>query len=177
VSEQDQSTKSPAKTHRRGKYWLALAAVALVFTGVVTAKAYHFRHSPFFGGPMMMGPADSADAEDMAAWMVRRLAGHLNATAEQKTKLTNIARSTAKDLFPLREKMLASRRQAIDLLRQPSIDRDAIEKLRVEKLALIDTISKRVALAFGDMTEVLTPEQRKNLADDLSYLSRRWCRH
>jgi protein CpxP len=177
VSEQDQSPKPPVKTHRRGKYWLALAAVAFVFTGVVAAKAFHDRPPLFFGGPMMMGPADSADAEDMAAWMVRRLAGHLNATPEQKTKLTGIARATAKDLFPLREKMLASRRQAIDLLRQPTIDRGAIEQLRVEKVALVETISKRIAQAFGDMAEVLTPDQRKDLADDISYVSKRWCHH
>jgi Spy/CpxP family protein refolding chaperone len=125
---------------------------------------------------MMRGPIDQADAEGMAAWMVRRLAGHLNATPEQKTKMTAVAKAAVKDLFPLREKMLASRRQAIELLRQPSIDRGAIEKLRVEKVALIDTISKRIAQAFGDMADVLTPEQRKNLADDISYLSRRWHR-
>jgi Spy/CpxP family protein refolding chaperone len=183
VSEQDQSTKPPVKTRRRGKYWLAIAAVAFVFTGVVTAKAFHHRGLGCFGGPMMHGPGpmmmgqiDQDDAEAMATWMVRRLAGHLDATPEQKTKMTAIAKAAVKDLFPLREKMLASRRQAIELLRQPSIDRDAIEKLRVEKVALIDTISKRIARAFGDMAEVLNPEQRKNLADDISYLSRRWHR-
>ncbi|MEJ2117622.1 MAG: Spy/CpxP family protein refolding chaperone [Alphaproteobacteria bacterium] len=181
MSEQNQTTKPPAKSCRRGKYWLALAAVALVFTGVAGAKAFGSRSMGCFGGHMMhgpgrmmMGPMDSADAEAMAAWMVRRLAWHLNATSEQKTKMTGITKAAVKDLFPLREKMMASRRQAIELLRQPTIDRNAIEKLRVEKIAHIETISKRLAQAFGDMAEVLTPEQRKNLANEISYISKHW---
>jgi Spy/CpxP family protein refolding chaperone len=171
MSEQNQSSTN---TKSRGRYWFILILVALIsgFGGVAVAKAFQFRHAHFWGGPKMMHPTNIADAREMAGWMVRRLSGHIKATPAQKTKLTEIAKATVKDLFPLREKMIASRRQAIELLRQPTIDREAIEKLRAEKIQHIDILSRRLAKAIGDAAEVLTPEQRKDLAADISFLMR-----
>lgn len=97
--------------------------------------------------------------------MVKHLAVEVDATPEQQEKLTAIAKQVAKDLEPLRGQAMETRRQAMELLSAPSIDRAAIEKLRVAKLQHADAASKRVTQAFADAAEVLTPEQRKKLAE------------
>jgi hypothetical protein len=183
VSEQDQTAKTPEKTcgytrRRHGKSCLVLLLVALVsgLAGAMIAKAYDFHHG-FPGGPMSMmmhGPLDVGEAEDHATWMVKHLSQRVDATAEQKTKLIVIATNAAKDLFPLHEKMVASRKRGIEILRQPVISRDDIESLRAEQFANAEAMSKRLAQAIGDSMEVLTLEQRHELASDISHFFNHW---
>ena len=97
--------------------------------------------------------------------MVKHLAVEVDATPEQQEKLVAIAKSAAKDLAPLRGQAMETRKQAMELLSAPSIDRAAIEKLRLAKLQHADAASRRVTQAFADAAEVLTPEQRKKLAE------------
>jgi Spy/CpxP family protein refolding chaperone len=52
-------------------------------------------------------------------------------------------------------------------LTQDKVDRVEIEKFRAEQLALADAFSKRVSQAIGEAAEILTPEQRRKLADRL----------
>lgn len=180
MSELDQTAKSTTtpKKCSRGKFWLGLFLVVLVsgFAGALIAKACFFHH-PFPGGPMammMQGPHDVGDAEDHATRMVKHLAQRINATTEQKNKLIIIATNTAKDIFPLHEKMVTYRKQALELLRQPLISRDDIERLRAEQFANAEAMSKRLAQAIGDINEVLTLEQRHELAGDISRFFKHW---
>lgn len=119
------------------------------------------------GGPRGDGTFDPAWVETRVDHMIRHLAVELGANAEQQEKLGAIAKSTIKDLLPVREKMVAARRQGRDLLTQPTVDRAALEKLRAEQIATADGASKRLVQALADAAEVLTPEQRKKLDDIL----------
>lgn len=176
-------TQSPAPRRWRMPAFIALIVAVSAFAGVIGAHAFAHRQGAMGGGPlgmiggpggpMMMGPpADAEEAADRAAWMVRRFVRHVNANAEQKAKLIAIATAAAKDTFAMREKMTGMRRAALDLLRQPTVGRDKIEALRAEQMAAVDALSKRLAQAVGDAAEVLTPDQRKDLADDLSFMAR-----
>jgi Spy/CpxP family protein refolding chaperone len=100
--------------------------------------------------------------------MVRHLAIEVDATPEQQERLIAIARGAAKDLEPLRGQHQEARRQAIELLSRETIDRAAIEKLRAAKLAQADAASRRLTQAIADAAEVLTPEQRRRLAEHAS---------
>ena len=53
----------------------------------------------------------------------------------------------------------------MELLSAPTIDRAAIERLRAEQIQGADAVSKRMAQAFADAAEVLTPDQRKKVAE------------
>jgi Spy/CpxP family protein refolding chaperone len=89
----------------------------------------------------------------------------VDATSEQREKLTTIAQSAARDLAPLRDKVKSARQQAIDLMSAETVDRAAIENLRAEQIALMDATSKRLTQALADAADVLTVEQRKKLAE------------
>ena len=119
---------------------------------------------------------DSGSSERIER-MVKHLAVEVDATPEQQEKLNAIAKQAAKDLEPLRGQAMETRKQAMELLSQPSVDRAALEKLRVSKLQHADAMSRRVTQALGDAAEVLTPEQRKKLAAHIESRRGRWGHH
>lgn len=116
----------------------------------------HMRH--------MDGPASIENSKEMAQFMVGRLARHVDATPDQKAKLTAIAESIAVEIQPTHQKFRAAHKRAHELFLQPTIDRTALEALRVEQLALADEVSKKLVAAMADAGDVLTPEQRAKLA-------------
>jgi Spy/CpxP family protein refolding chaperone len=155
--------------------WIVAGVLA---AGLTAAATTAFSQGPGFGplspvhwhGRFMgaMGwPLDPAQIEDRADRMVRHVAIEIDATSEQQEKLRTVVRSAVRDILPMREKARSARATARDLLTQQTVDRAAIERFRTEQLALADAFSKRVAQAIGDMGEILTPEQRRKLADRL----------
>lgn len=177
----------PARRRRLAPYVIAAVLAGVIGLGTFATTSFsqgmgmgfgpHFgQGGPGFGpgfGPHGFGGGpfgrvfDPAQAEQRADRMVRHLAVELDATNEQQDKLRSIVKATLKDVLPMREKLVAARGQARDLLVAPTIDRAAIEKLRAEQITLADQASKRVAQALGDAAEVLTPEQRRKLNDRL----------
>ncbi len=126
-----------------------------------------------WGGPSMgmrghHGPMDPARVDERIDKTAERMMRWLDGTPEQRAKVAQIAKEAAKDLMPLREQTRLARSQATDLLKAETIDRAAIEKMRVEKMALAESASKRAAQAMADIAEVLTPEQRSKAAQWLA---------
>jgi Spy/CpxP family protein refolding chaperone len=163
--------QAPVPRTRRGRVLMfaSLIAATAILTGAVVNKAVS---NPFGFGPGFhnmrgpwAGPLDPAQIEDRADRMVRHLSIELDANSEQQEKLRGIMRSMLKDVLPARERADAARRQARELLTATSIDRAAMEKLRADQIALADNVSKRITQALGDAAEVLSPEQRRKLAD------------
>jgi Spy/CpxP family protein refolding chaperone len=103
--------------------------------------------------------------ETRADRAVRHLAIEIDATAEQQDKLRAIVHDAVKDLLPVREKIMAARATARDLLTRETVDRAALEKFRTDMLSTHDAVSKRLVQAVADAGEVLTPEQRRKIAD------------
>lgn len=161
-------------TTRRGFGYAALVAAALVGVvgGGVASTAFGHGFGPqlgHWGHHGGRGPIDPAEAQEHAEHMVGHLAWAVDATPEQKQKLTVIATAMMKDLLPVHEKMHAARARAVDLLRAPQTDRAALETLRAEQIALADGVSKRLAQGLADAADVLTPQQRAKLAQAWSF--------
>lgn len=166
--------RPPVPRTRRGRAILfaALIAATTVITGAAVSKAFS---NPFAFGPGWHGarghwgsvPLDPAMIEDRADRMVRHLSIELDANNEQQEKLRGIMRAMLKDVLPARERAQAARLQARELLTATTIDRNAMEKLRADQIALADSVSKRITQALGDAAEVLSPEQRRKLAERL----------
>jgi len=151
------------KGRRRGAFifTLVVALVAGLAGGYVGKSFAH-------GGPGHWRddmPTDPAKIDQRIEHMINRFASKVDASAEQKEKLSAIAKSAVKDLAPLRDKARTARKQAIEILAGASVDRPAIERLRAEQIQLADAGSKRLTQAFADAAEVLTPDQRKKLAE------------
>lgn len=153
------------KGRGRTAFFVVLALLVAGFAGGLASKAFSFGPGHWHGDGMMGGSLDPAEIDARVARMVKHLAVEVDATKEQQEKLTQIASAAAKDMLPLRDKLREGRDQARALLTQPTVDRAAIERLRADKLATMDALSKRASQAIADAAEVLTLEQRKELAD------------
>jgi periplasmic protein CpxP/Spy len=143
----------------------------LVNVGDMTAThaAFDGRYGPPFGGWDSLVPNSVIEAfvDARADRMIRHLAVEIDATNEQQDKLKAILHDTVKGVLPVREKMLAARATARELLTQPTIDRAALEKLRADQIATHEAVSKQVVQAVADAADALTPEQRRKIVDML----------
>ena len=180
ASPKSENAPRPHARRRKGVFILA-AVLAAGLIGAYASTSFSQGFGPGFGhgfgpgfgqgygpgwrGGAFGGPFDPARIEDRADRMIRHLGVEIDATPEQQDKLRTIVKGALKDLLPMRDKMLAARQQARDILVQPTVDRAAIETLRADRIAAMDTASKRVAQALGDAATVLTPDQRKKLND------------
>jgi periplasmic protein CpxP/Spy len=166
----------------RGALLLALVAVALLagITGNFLSKAFgqgdSWHHISWHHGGVFGRPLSPAQIDDRIDRMTKHMAIELDATADQQVKVANILKAAVADLRPLHEKAHATRAEAVTLLTAPTIDRSAIERLRAEKIGLAETASKRIAQALADAADVLSPEQRRKLADWRAFGRPWWAR-
>lgn len=161
---------SPVPSRRRLFRWAAIATAVAALGAVVGLKAY--AHVGGFGswhrGGFMHGAMDPAHLDAHFDRMLKHFYVEIDATEAQKQALAPIVKAAARDLLPLHDRLHAARDQAVALLTQPTIDRAAIESLRANQLALAEQASKRLASALADVADVLTPEQRKALAEHMA---------
>jgi periplasmic protein CpxP/Spy len=109
--------------------------------------------------------------------MFTRMLDRVNATPEQRTKIQQIMQSQAGDMRAQREAGRALRQQAMTLFAQPTVDANAVEAVRQKQLAMHDAVSKRMTAAMLEISGVLTPEQRKQMAETMSQRSEMMQRH
>jgi Spy/CpxP family protein refolding chaperone len=145
-----------SKASKRGLIVGAIAAAAVV-VGVGVAASQPWGGQGFGGG--MGGPFMNMRAE----WGVNRMLDRLDATPEQKEKVTAIVTKALADLEPMRNGRTAFRNDAARLMKADKVDRAELEKLRVQHLTQADTASKRITQAVADAADVLSPKQRAEL--------------
>ncbi|HEY6255871.1 MAG TPA: Spy/CpxP family protein refolding chaperone [Xanthobacteraceae bacterium] len=168
------SRPSPSRG-RNTVFVFALLAVAVVagLTGnmLTTAFGQGMPWQAWHDGPFSGGPLTQAQIDDRIDRATKHLAIELDASADQQMKIAGIAKTAVGDLLPLRDRAQAARGQAVALLTAPTIDRSAIERLRTEQIALAETASKRIVQAMADASEVLTPDQRRKVADWITFVN------
>jgi Spy/CpxP family protein refolding chaperone len=159
----------PGARGRRLRRW-TLAGLAAAVAGAFAFQGLSHAHGGpgcgpgGFGRHGMSGAMDPDSMAKFIDWRVSAVLAKVDATAEQKSKVAEIAKAAARELAPLREKHQAARAKAVELLTQPTVDRAALEKLRSEELQMADALSRRITQAVADAADVLTPEQRVKLA-------------
>ena len=165
------------KTDKRRGFFKR-AAIATLIGGIAAGigfKAFAQGNScGWHGCGYAAGPLDPAAVDQHLDRALKHLYVEIDATDEQKQRLEPIVKQAVKDLLPVREKARAARKQAVEILSAERIDRGAIEALRAEHLQLAEQASKRFTQALADVAEVLTPAQRKQLAERMETFGRRW---
>jgi periplasmic protein CpxP/Spy len=152
----------PYRAPRRRRWLFALMIGMAGLFGFAAGKVHS---SPWFH----WGHHHPFDAEEITFFVQHRI-GHalsrVDATQEQRDKINAIAKAAITDVVAMRKDHDARREQALALFKADSIDRNALEALRAERLSAGDAASKRIVQAVADAAEVLKPEQRRQLAGD-----------
>ena len=163
------AASSPPPSRRRFVRWAAIVTAVAALGAVVGLKAYaHGGYGGWHRGGFMHGPIDPAHLDQHLDRMLKHLYVEIDATDAQKQALAPIVKAAARDLLPMRDQLHDARRQTITLLAQPTIDRAALESLRASQLKLAENASRRLTQALADIADVLTPEQRKAIAEHLA---------
>lgn len=157
VHSDNSSANAPATRSRRG-LWIA-GAVAGVLTLSTLGACGHHRGGWHGGGD---------DPGSRIEHMVDRVFSRVEASDEQKARITSIATDAYRDLAPLRGQFRSARSQALELLTAEQIDAAAVESLRSDQVKLLDQASNRATSAMTEIAQVLTPEQRAQVREKIA---------
>jgi Spy/CpxP family protein refolding chaperone len=105
--------------------------------------------------------------------VVARALDSVGASAAQEAKVHDIIAARFAEIAPKPDDHEALRKQALDLLAAPTIDRDAVERLRADAVTIFDAKSKAFVGGLLDIADQLTPPQRAQLAAELADMARR----
>lgn len=160
----DQSSKQNGNT-RRG--FFRRAGLIAAVTAAMSGAAWHaYAHGgPGFGRGFFGGGMHGTPTDEQIERRLRHIYAEVNATPEQQQRIAPIVKQAAAELAPLRQQLKGTREQAIALMSAEQVDRAAIEQLRASRLQAADALSRRMTQAMADIAEVLTPTQRKQLAE------------
>jgi Spy/CpxP family protein refolding chaperone len=120
------------------------------------------------GGPGMHGGGPGMHGGGMGMMQGRgleRMLDSVNATAEQRTQIKAIAERARADMQAQHEAGKGAREQMAKLFAQPTVDANAVEALRAQQMQRHDQASRRMTQAMVEASRVLTPEQRKQIAE------------
>jgi Spy/CpxP family protein refolding chaperone len=174
---------------QRGRH--LMAALGLALASALAGGAYAqggpgpdrgTMMGPGPGGPMMGygafgGPGGPGGRDGMFQGMLPRMLDRVNATPEQRAQIQKILQASADDLRAQHEAGRALRDQALALFAQPTVDPAAVEAMRQKQLAQHDAASKRMMTAMLDISRVLTPEQRKQMVEQMAQRREMMQRH
>jgi Spy/CpxP family protein refolding chaperone len=162
---------------KRRSVWLGgglIAGLAALAVAAPSASALHgmgghggFSHAGWgrgghaFGAQILQDPEAAKRHAGMAVeWALRGV----EATDEQKQQARRITDRLIDELGPLVGQHREQRQAIHQALAGAEVDREALEQARRRELALADEASKLVLDRVADLAEVLTPQQRQELA-------------
>ena len=103
---------------------------------------------------------------------VARALDSVGASSAQEAKVHDIIAAKFGEIVPNPDDHENLRKQALDLLAAPTIDRAAVERLRVDAVSMFDAKSKALVGGLLDVADQLTPAQRAQLAAEVADMPR-----
>jgi periplasmic protein CpxP/Spy len=163
---------TPKRRFFRSRWFMAGAFILTGAAGFGLGKASSFRHHGGWGYMMSERGMDSSRMQSRAEYGINRVLSSVDATVEQKTKITAIVQKTMGEMQPLRDVRRDIRDKLSAALKSSTVDRASIENLRSKQLLMAETISKKMQDTLIEVAEILSPSQRAQLVD--RWQSRRW---
>jgi protein CpxP len=140
------------------------AALATGMSALARTDALDAWHHMVMGG----GGHGTADLAANIDHMLQHLYVDLDANDAQKAQIEPLVRQAMNDLQPLHSQLKSAHDAALEAVTHTPVDRAALEAARVAHLQIADQASKRAVQLIADVGDVLTPTQRKALADHLA---------
>lgn len=149
------------KTTSRTSFNAARLVGGTVLVAVLSSIALSAAASPHEGHGRHGGPGMGM----MEGRMADRMLDSVNATAEQRAQIKQITERARTEMQAQHEAGRALREQGMTLFTQPTVDANAVEALRQQMMQQHDQASRRRMQAMVEVSRVLTPEQRTQLAE------------
>ena len=99
---------------------------------------------------------------------MQRMLDRVNATPEQRAQIKAITDAAATERKAQFQANRGLHEQMMALFTQPAIDANAAEALRQQQMAQFDAASKRRLQTMLQVANVLTPEQRQQIAQEMA---------
>ncbi|MDH3671378.1 MAG: hypothetical protein OES46_09465 [Gammaproteobacteria bacterium] len=152
---------------------IGFGALAGVLIANVSAHSGFGGHGAWGSGGHHYHGASSVEqirerALDKTAWVL----GSVDATPEQSKRVKAIAVGLVDEIYPIRQQHRENRHRVKELLSQPQIDRQALERIRQDEIALATQMSQKLVTALAESAEVLTVKQRLALMNRLQRFAR-----
>ena len=144
-------------TRRRALVLLSGGFVAVLFAGAIAIAAVPSTVAAF-------GRHAGHGMHNFMQWRMEKMLDGVEATDEQKQKIREIVESRMESLHELHPDREALHDRAIGILTADEIDREALEAFRAEQFEQLATASRLLSESLADVAEVLTSEQRVELA-------------
>jgi len=145
-------------TPKRSRFKL-IALVAIPLVAIAGGLVYAHQNG---GHGHMSGEAMEHHLDHLDSILTK-----IGASDAQKSQIDATMRAAFANMNGLREGHHAAFGQFHELLFAPTIDRARIESMRAEQIKSFDDASKSIVTAFEDAAEVLSPDQRKALAEEI----------
>ena len=136
---------------RRRRWWIA-GAIALAVIVAVCAVSFAFH---------------GHGIERFAEKRIDRMLDKVDASDGQRAEVSGIVGEAIADMKELRGLLKETRQTLLATLGEETVDRQALEDLRLERMETMDQVSRRLVTALADAADILTPEQRRELVEHM----------
>jgi Spy/CpxP family protein refolding chaperone len=140
---------------RRIRRQALLFACVILASGVAAGCARHHPHGA-------KTPEEFRERFDKAT---QRALKKMDATEDQKARIKPIADDLGMALSGFREEHKDIRSRFVKALEAEKVDPGEVERIRADTLALADRATGKMTEAIVKVSDILTPEQRRKLAD------------
>ena len=161
-STEDNTQESTRRRPRTRWIFMSVAGALALAIGGMTWSAVAYSGKTWDGDKF----------ERFVEWKIDDMLDEVEASDDQRTQVRAIVTAAIADMGEFRDFKREGRQALVEALTKETVDRAELEALRLRKLETADRASQRMLTALADAADVLTPAQRKELADE--WASERW---
>lgn len=123
-------------------------------------------------GPERGSPFEGMTDEEIDRMIARGVAHtaiELDATDEQRDRITDIVLGLVQEVRPVPDGFREASAEIRDLLLAEEVDAKALEAIRAERVAEADRVSREMVAALTEVAGILTAEQRQTAAERIEF--------